>query len=92
MEDSICKNFAKRLKEIREKQGLSKGQLSSLADCDISYIGKIERSEKYPNLKMIAKLAVALGVSAKDLFDFEWYIFIFCIFGTIISFYYADLI
>ena len=51
MEDSICKNFAKRLKEIREKQGLSKGQLSSLADCDISYIGKIERSEKYPNLK-----------------------------------------
>ena len=68
MEDSICKNFAKKLKEIREKQGLSKGQLSSLADCDISYIGKIERSEKYPNLKMIAKLAVALGVSAKDLF------------------------
>lgn len=92
MEDSICKNFAKRLKEIREKQGLSKGQLSSLADCDISYIGKIERSEKYPNLKMIAKLAVALGVSAKDLFDFEWYIFIFCIFGRITSFYYADLI
>ena len=92
MEDSICKNFAKRLKEIREKQGLSKGQLSSLADCDISYIGKIERSEKYPNLKMIAKLAVALGVSAKDLFDFEWYIFIFCIFGKITSFYYADLI
>lgn len=92
MEDSICKNFAKRLKEIREKQGLSKGQLSSLADCDISYIGKIERSEKYPNLKMIAKLAVALGVSAKDLFDFEWYIFILCIFGKITSFYYADLI
>ena len=71
MEDSICKNFAKRLKEIREKQGLSKGQLSSLADCDISYIGKIERSEKYPNLKTIAKLAVALKVPVKDLFDFE---------------------
>jgi len=92
MEDSICKNFAKKLKEIREKQGLSKGQLSSLADCDISYIGKIERSEKYPNLKMIAKLAVALKVPAKDLFDFEWYIFILCIFGKITSFYYADLI
>ncbi len=71
MEDSICKNFAKRLKEIREKKGLSKGQLSSLADCDMSYIGKIERSEKFPNLKMIAKLAIALDVPAKDLFDFD---------------------
>ncbi len=70
MEDSICKNFAKRLKEIREKKGLSKGQLSSLADCDMSYIGKIERSEKFPNLKMIAKLSIALEVPAKDLFDF----------------------
>ena len=71
MEDSICKNFAKKLKEIREKQGLSKGQLSSLADCDISYIGKIKRSEKYPNLKMIAKLAIALNVKPKELFEFE---------------------
>ena len=71
MEDNICKNFAKRLKEIREKKGLSKGQLSSLADCDMSYIGKIERGEKYPTLKMIAKLAIALDVPAQDLFVFE---------------------
>ena len=53
MEDSICRNFAKKLKEIREKKDLSKGQLSSLADCDISYIGKIERCEKYPNVSKI---------------------------------------
>ena len=37
----------------------------------MSYIGKIERGEKYPNLKMIAKLAIALEVPAKDLFDFD---------------------
>ena len=71
MEDNICKNFAKKLKELREKKGLSKGQLSSLADCDMSYIGKIERGEKYPTLKMIAKLAIALDVPAQDLFVFE---------------------
>ena len=71
MIDSICKNFAKKLKEIREKKGLSKGQLSSLAGCDMSYIGKIERGEKYPTLKTIAKIAVALEVPAKDLFIFE---------------------
>ena len=71
MEDKICKGFAKKLKEIREQKGLSKGQLSSLADCDMSYIGKIERCEKYPNIKMIAKLAIALGVPPKELFDFD---------------------
>ena len=55
----------------REKKGLSKGQLSSLAGCDMSYIGKIERCEKFPNLKMIAKFIIALEINAKDLFDFE---------------------
>ena len=68
---NICENFARKLKELRELKGLTKGQLSSLADLDLSYIGKIERCEKYPNIKTIAKLALALGVPAKDLFDFE---------------------
>lgn len=71
MVGNICENFANKLKEIREKKRLTKGQLSSLADIDMSYVGKIERCEKYPNIKTIAKLAVALGVPVKDLFDFE---------------------
>lgn len=40
-------------------------------DCDLSYIGKIERGEKFPNLKMILKLAEALEIPAKDLFEFD---------------------
>ena len=68
---SICENFARKLKELREMKGLTKGQLSSLADLDMSYIGKIERCQKYPNIKTIAKLALALEVPAKDLLDFE---------------------
>ena len=52
-------------------KGSTKGQLSSLADLDMSYIGKIERCQKYPNIKTIAKLALALKVPAKELFDFE---------------------
>lgn len=66
----ICVQFATKLKQIREAKGLSKGQLSSLADCDISYIGKIERCEKYPTIKTIAKIAVALDIEPKELFDF----------------------
>ncbi len=71
MTDDLCRKFACNVKKYREAKGYNKGKMAELVDCDLSYIGKIERSEKYPNLKMIFKLAEALEVSAKDLFDFE---------------------
>ena len=66
-----CNKFAHNVEKYREQRGYNKGRLPELVGCDISYIGKIERSEKYPNLKMIFKFAEALEVPAKDLFDFE---------------------
>lgn len=71
MIEDNCKKFAENVKKYRELKGYNKTKLCELLDCDLSYIGKIERSEKYPNLKMIFKLAEALEVSTKDLFDFE---------------------
>lgn len=71
MIEDKCKKFAQNIKKYREAKGYNKSRMSELVGCDISYIGKLERVEKYPNLKMILKLADALEVSAKDLFDFE---------------------
>ena len=71
MTELNCKKFADNVKKYREAKGYNKGKLSELVGCDISYIGKIERSEKYPNLKMIFKIAKALEIKAKDLFDFN---------------------
>ncbi len=71
MTDNNCVKFANNVKKYREQKGYNKSRLSELAGCDLSYIGKIERCEKYPNLKMIFKIAEALEVPAKDLFDFE---------------------
>ena len=68
--DEICKQFATNLKKIRLSKKLNKSKLSELAGLDISYIGKIERCEKFPNIKTIAKLAIALEIPVKDLFDF----------------------
>ena len=68
--EQICKQFAIKLKEIRLSKNLSKSKLSEIAGLDISYIGKIERCEKCPNLRTIAKLAQALNVPVKNLFDF----------------------
>lgn len=70
MLEDKCKLFAKNIKKYRESKGYSKTKLAELADCDLTYIGKIEKSEKYPNLRMIFKLAEALDIPTKDLFDF----------------------
>ncbi len=71
MADNYCKQFAQNVKKYRELKNYSKGKMAELIGCDISYIGKIERCEKYPNLKMIFKIAEALEIPTKDLFDFE---------------------
>ena len=71
MTENYCKQFAQNVKKYRELKNYSKGKMAELTGCDISYIGKIERCEKYPNLKMIFKTAEALEIPAKDLFDFE---------------------
>ena len=68
MLEDKCKLFAQNIKKYRESKGYSKTKLAELADCDLTYIGKIEKSEKYPNLKMIFKLAEALDIPTKDLF------------------------
>lgn len=59
------------LKKYREAKSYTKNKMAELVDCDISYIGKIERAEKYPNLKIIFKIAEVIEIPAKDLFDFE---------------------
>lgn len=70
MNSDISKMFATKLQELRLSKNLSKSRLSELAGLDLSYIGKIERCEKSPNLRTIAKLATALDVPIKELFDF----------------------
>lgn len=71
MIENDCRKFAENVTKYRELKGYNKSRLCELVDCDLSYIGKIERGEKFPNLKMILKLAEALEIPAKDLFDFD---------------------
>lgn len=70
MEDGICKQFATKVQELRTAKKYTKGRLSELTGLDYSYIGKIERCEKSPSLKTIVKLADALEVPVKELFNF----------------------
>lgn len=66
---SILDVFAQNVQKRRKALGLSQEQLAERAGLHRTYIGMIERSEKNITLRNIEKIAKALNVSIKDLFD-----------------------
>lgn len=66
---SIIDVFAQNVQKRRKALGLSQEQLAERAGLHRTYIGMIERSEKNITLRNIEKIAKALNVSIKDLFD-----------------------
>ena len=64
-------NFGNRLREIREKRGLSQRQsvrmiakIGVTQDCKSDAIGKYERGERFPSAYKLRDICVALNVSA----------------------------
>lgn len=68
MREEILVQFGMKIKALRLAKGYSQEQLAERAFLHRTYIGMIERGEKNITLKNIYRLAVALGVSIKDLF------------------------
>lgn len=61
-------SFGARVRQIREKKGLSQEGLARLAKIDRTYIGGIERGERNAGIKNVWRIADALGVPAAELF------------------------
>lgn len=61
--DGIVAGVTRRLREVREAQGMSMNQLGSLAGLDQVTISRIEKGERSPTLRSLVKIAEALGVS-----------------------------
>lgn len=70
MNKQILKQFGKRVREEREKQGISQERLGELAKVHRTYIGMIERAEKNITLTNMEKIARALGKKVNGLVDF----------------------
>jgi len=67
----ILRQFGGRMKELRKNKNLSQEELGSKANLHRTYIGMVERAEKNITLINIAKIAQALDVNIKDLFENE---------------------
>ena len=68
-EEAIKAAFGQRVRELRTKKGLSQEALALVCELDRTYIGGVERGERNISLLNIYKIAAALGVPAKELFN-----------------------
>ncbi|MCL6557700.1 MAG: helix-turn-helix domain-containing protein [Firmicutes bacterium] len=58
-----------KIRELRENAGLSQTELASKVGVTQGFISHIELGIREPTLKLVRKLAAALGVSVSDLLD-----------------------
>ncbi len=66
---NIKNKFWARLRELRKKVWFSQEKLAEISGLHRTYIWNVERWEKNISLENIAKIAKALNIKIKDLFD-----------------------
>ena len=54
--------IGRRIKRIRLERGFTQKELASKVGIDFTYIGKIERGEQLPSLKILLKIAETLSL------------------------------
>ena len=67
---NIRKKFGKRVRFLRKSTKLSQEELGFKSDIHRTYIGAVERGEQNISLDNIFKIAKALKIKIKDLFEF----------------------
>ncbi len=64
--------FGKKIKELRRKHNLTQANLAELVNVDNKHISCIESGKSFPSADLIERLAQALKVEPKDLFEFYY--------------------
>jgi len=65
----VKKKFGVKIKKLRLERGLSQEGLANEANLDRTYIPGIEKGDRNVSITVIEKLANALKVNMRDLFD-----------------------
>ncbi len=60
----------KRIKELRNKLGISQEELADIAELDRTYITSVECGKRNISIVNVEKLANALNVSLSEFFNF----------------------
>ena len=70
-EDEFYELIGKQIKKLREIKGYTQEKLAEKSGLSLDYIGKIEVNINKPGIKAILKIANALNVDIKELFNFK---------------------
>jgi transcriptional regulator with XRE-family HTH domain len=63
--------YACELRRLRELQGLSKSKFALMVGVSRRYLIKLESAQASPTLEMMERIAAGLGVSVRDMVDFD---------------------
>ena len=63
------RRVGKRIRELRTIRNWTQEFLAAESVLNTNYLGGIERAERYPSLKNLARIADALGVTIPDLVE-----------------------
>lgn len=66
---NIKEKLGNRLRELRNKTGLSQERFSFECDLDRTYIASIERGKRNVSIENIEKIANAFNISISDFFN-----------------------
>lgn len=66
----VKRKFGERVRDLRNKKGLSQEKLAFEVGMDLTSINEIERGHRSPKLITIFRLAQALGTRASQLLPF----------------------
>ena len=66
-ENKFVRDTGKKIRKLREGRGWSQEQLATEAGVDNSHLGKLERGEGNPTIKLIYRISVALEVDVREL-------------------------
>ncbi|OUL60328.1 helix-turn-helix domain-containing protein [Flavobacterium sp. AJR] len=70
-EETFITKLGIHIRELREKKGLSQQELADYCNIPQNQIGRIERAEINTTVKTLVKIANALDIEPKELFDFS---------------------
>jgi len=71
MKDNMKKLLGKRIKEIRNKRGLTQERLAELVEINTPNISYIENGKFYPSYETFVGLVNALEIEPQELFAFD---------------------
>lgn len=65
----VNKKVGEKIRIIRINKGITQEEAAFRSKLDYSYFNQIERGRRNPSIEAVSRIAKALGVSLKELFD-----------------------